>query len=169
MNQILEEAMKEKNILISEMKSIILSTNSFMNIPNSSYAPSIQSSDGNFYIYVSELSKHTSNIIVNPKISIMIIEDESKSDNLFARKRLTIECDSYKLDRNLDEWKIIIEEMQLKLGDTIKFLKDMKDFHLFKLIPESGLLVYGFGKAFRLKGKNLDEFDHLNDKGHKKN
>ena len=91
MDQILEEAMKEKNILISEMKSIILSTNSFMNIPNSSYAPSIQSSDGNFYIYVSELSKHTSNILVNPKISIMIIEDESKSDNLFECSPLILQ------------------------------------------------------------------------------
>ena len=98
----------------------------------------------------------------------MIIEDESKADNLFARKRLTMDCNAQKIERGVDEWEDTLNEMRSKLGDTIKFLKDMTDFHLFKLVPINGLLVYGFGKAFKFKDGNLDSFSHLNDKGHTK-
>jgi len=168
MDSVFKEAINEKNELILNMKSIILSTICDRNTPNSSYAPSIRGGNGDFYVYVSELSKHTRNILQNSRISAMIIEDESKADNLFARKRLTMDCNAQKIERGVDEWEETLNEMRSKLGDTIKFLKDMTDFHLFKLVPINGLLVYGFGKAFKFKDGNLDSFSHLNDKGHTK-
>ena len=89
-DDLLLKAQEAKNKLFDDMQTITLSTLSKNNEPNSSYAPSIVDSDGNFYIYISSLSKHTLNLIDNPKLSAMIIEDESKAENIFGRKRFTI-------------------------------------------------------------------------------
>ena len=43
----------------------------------------------------------------------------------------------------------------------------MEDFHLFKITPISGLLVFGFAKAFNLEGPVLVNVVHLNEKGHR--
>jgi len=168
MNKIFEEAIKEKDKLISEMRTIILSTNSKNGNSNASYAPSIIDANGHYYIFISELSQHTKNIIENSNLSIMIIEDESKANNIFARKRLTMVCDSQIIKRDSKNWSQIINKMEKKFGDTIIFLREMTDFHLFKLVPKNGLLVYGFGKAFKLLRSDLGKIDHINDKGHVK-
>tara|TARA_Y100001935_G_scaffold213733_1_gene184612 strand:+ start:453 stop:968 length:516 start_codon:yes stop_codon:yes gene_type:complete len=160
------EAKEKKNEMISSMSSIILSTISKQGEPNSSYAPSVVDCDGNFYIYISSLSKHTSNLEVNSKLSLMIIEDESKAENIFGRKRFTMDADSHIIERDSSEWRSAIDMMEQKFGDTVKFLKDMTDFHMFKIIPFSGLLVHGFARAFNFYGEGLSEIRYLNEKGH---
>ena len=57
--------------------------------------------------------------------------------------------------------------MENKFGETITYLKNMKDFHLFEMKPNTGLLVSGFGKAFNFTGEGLNDIVHLNEKGHK--
>ena len=166
MDSIIKEAKDKKNELINKMNTIILSTICKNNQPNSSYAPSITDSDGNFYIYISSLSRHTTNLISNSAVSIMIIEDESKSENIFGRKRFTMDAKASKVERDSDKWIDIINRMEKKFGETMKFLKDMTDFHMFKLEPQKGLLVHGFARAFRFSGENLNEISYLNDKGH---
>ena len=167
MNEILVEANQQRDLLINNMKSVILSTVDKSSKPNASYAPSLFH-NGSFYVYLSTLSKHSSNLMLNKKASLMIIEDESKAEKLFARKRITMDVDSTVVDRDIDEWNLIMDEMESKFGHSIKFLKDLTDFFLFSLKPQSGLLVYDFGRAFKLKGANLDEIKFLNEKGHKK-
>ena len=163
----MNEVLKEKESLINSMNSLILGTISNKNKPNSSYAPFGIDENNNFYIFISELSKHTKNMISNPSVSLMIIEDESKSQTIFARKRLTITGIASKIDRNSQDWNQKINILENKFDETFTFLKNMEDFHLFKISPSSGLLVYGFGKAFNLEGPELVNIVHLNEKGHK--
>ena len=120
------------------------------------------------YIYISDLSRHTKNLIDTCKVSIMFIEDESMADNIFARKRLTINVDAELIERKTEKWYEKINFLEDNFGETIKYLKEMNDFHLFRLIPKDALLVYGFGKAFRFTGKKLNQLKHLNDEGHKR-
>ena len=167
MNQALIDAKKEMDDLISNMKTVILGTVSKEGEPNSSYAPSIIDSNGNYFIYISNLSKHTLNLLDTPSLSIMIIDDESKTDNIFARRRLTMNASSVIVDRHSDKWNEVIAVMEDRLGETISFLKDMTDFHMFKLKPQDGLLVHGFAKAFKLSAKDFSLI-HLNDQGHTK-
>ena len=166
MSNISSEAILEKNNILSNMQSIVLSTIDSGGAPNASYAPSVIDSDGNFYIYISELSQHTRNLLVSPSVSAMIIEDESMSDNLFARKRLTIRADSNEIERDTDEWGEKMDLMEHKFGESISYLKNLTDFRMFKLKPKSGLLVYGFARAFHFTGRKLDEIKYLNEKGH---
>ena len=168
MSEILTEAETQKNNLISNMNTIIMATTDKNDLPNSSYAPSYVDKNNHFYIYVSLLSKHTKNLISNENVSFMIIQDESKADNIFGRKRLTIDATAELVDRNSRHWMKIIEKMENKFGETLSYLKNMTDFNLFKLIPSKGLLVHGFARAFTFSGEKLDEINYLNEVGHSK-
>ncbi|MBV67291.1 MAG: heme utilization protein HutZ [Candidatus Marinimicrobia bacterium] len=163
----MNEVIKEKNNLINNMSSLILGTTNNKNLPNSSYAPFGIDNENNFYIFISELSKHTKNIMLNPNVSLMIIEDESKSKTIFARKRLTITGKASIINRNEKDWNQKIKILENKFDDTFTYLKNMEDFHLFKITPISGLLVFGFAKAFNLEGPELVNVVHLNEKGHR--
>ena len=166
MNDISKEAIQQKENILSNMQSIILATVDGLGLPNSSYAPSAIDSEGFFYIYISELSKHTNNLLENSEVSVMVIEDESQSDNLFARRRFTVKATSNEVERDSDEWIQKIDMMQDKFGESISYLRNLTDFRMFKLNPQSGLLVYGFARAFNFKGTKLDEIVYLNEKGH---
>ena len=166
MDELLIEAKDRKEQIVKDFKTIILSTTNKENLPNSSYAPSAVDENGDFYIYISELSKHTSNLLSNPVASLMIIEDESNSDNIFARKRFTMTCSATEIKRDTNKWVDKINLMENKFGEAISYLKKLTDFHLFKIKPESGLLVYGFARAFNFYGEKLDQIKFLNDKGH---
>ena len=96
----------------------------------------------------------------------MIIEDESKSKNLFARKRLTMNCSSNEIIRDSEQWIDKISILENKFGEAITYLKKLTDFHLFQIEPSNGLLVYDFARAFNFEGIKLDKVVHLNDKGH---
>ena len=166
MDDITKEALSEKDKLMTSMKTIIISTINDDSIPNSSYAPAAIDEDGYFYIYISKLSQHTRNLLKNSMASLMIIEDESKSENIFARKRFTINASAEVIERESSLWFEKIQILESKFGESLTFLKKLTDFHLFKIEPKNGLLVYGFARAFKFKNKKLDQIVHMNDQGH---
>lgn len=169
MDEILKEAILQKDSIISNMNTIILSTNCHEGNPNASYAPCVRDEKGYFYIYISKLSKHANNLLQNSILSMMIIEDEASSENIFARKRLTMNCKAVEIERDSLSWIEKISLLENKFGDSVKYLKTLTDFHLFKIEPRDGLLVYGFARAFRFEGRLLDQIKFLNDKGHTTN
>lgn len=80
------------NLLINSVRTVVLGTVSSGGIPNVSYAPFVMDEAKNIYIFVSKLSVHTSNIQANARASVMLIEDETKSKQIFARRRLRYSC-----------------------------------------------------------------------------
>lgn len=97
----------------------------------------------------------------------MLIEDESIAENLFARKRLTVDCDAKLLERHSLAWRDAITRMEQRHGETMSYLKDLADFDLFCLTPSEGRLVLGFGKAYRVFGESLGEIGYVGGGGHK--
>ncbi|WP_221796742.1 HugZ family protein [Oceanobacter mangrovi] len=141
---------------ISGFNSLILATVSADGLPESSYAPFIQL-DGRFYIYISELASHTQNLLVKPVASLLLIEAEQDARNLFARKRATIQVHAQVISRDAEDWQRILDQMAEQLGDMIGLVRQLTDFHLFELQPQSAGFVVGFGKAYRLEGDGLAE------------
>ncbi len=171
-NKTLVEANEEYCSLLSAFNSIEMATVGDNGKPEVSYSPSVMDEDKNFYIYVSELSKHTENLMGHKKASIMLIEDEGISETIFARKRITFDCASSEILRKDSQWADIMDRFEHKFGPIMGQLKKMTDFHLIKLSPQNGRLVYGFGKAFDIKGAQMDKVSHVkgfNNKGHKTN
>ncbi|MBF0266616.1 MAG: pyridoxamine 5'-phosphate oxidase family protein [Gammaproteobacteria bacterium] len=151
-----KSAIKEINLLVNNRKSLFLSSYNQNQEPLASYAPYVNSDEKSFYIYISELAGHTENINNafenNKPVSLMLIEDEQESRNIFARNRLTYLCQVVLVPRDSEQWHHIMSLFREKFDQTIDVLMQLSDFKLFSLTAISGKYVSGFGKTFVLQG-----------------
>ncbi|ART83692.1 heme utilization protein HutZ [Oceanisphaera profunda] len=146
-------------------RTLVLATVDANGTPNVSYAPFALLEDG-YYILISEMARHTKNLLENPKISLMMVEDEQDSRTLFARKRLTFEATPELVQRDTPAWQAGIEALHERFQETVLGLSQLEDFHLYRLVPIKGLFVKGFGQAFAVSGDDLVDVLHLTD-GHR--
>ncbi|PRB01218.1 pyridoxamine 5'-phosphate oxidase [Chryseobacterium sp. MYb7] len=150
--------------LINASKSMILATVDAEGNPNSSYAPFVQV-DQTFYILVSFMAKHTRNLADGRKTSIMFIEDESATKQIYARERLTIEAAASQIERDSDVWNTVVTQLKEAHGKVVDVISEMGDFILIALQPVKGSYVNGFGSAYFVDA-NLEIVEHRNDANH---
>lgn len=158
---------KELMDFINSFESTVLATVNKTSTPESSYAPVLQYNH-RYYVYVSELSNHTQNLMDVPKASLLFIEPEQEAKHLFARKRASLKVNANHLSRDSDTWNEILEKMEAKFGEIIQMLRPLEDFHLFELSVAEGNYVRGFAQAYKLGGEDLSDISHINDRGHGK-
>ncbi len=159
MNNI-EKIQAEYETFTEQFQSLILCTANDKGIPNASYTPFVMDESKNIYIYVSGLSTHTQNLSANPQTSVMFIEDESKTQQIFARRRLTFDCTATLIERETDTWHQIVNQFQARFGEIVEILRGLADFRIFKLTPQEGRFVIGFGAAYSISGDNLNKLEH---------
>ena len=147
-------------------RTLQLATISSEGRPNVSYTPFVLL-EGKYYILISKIARHANNLLANPQISFMMIEDEANLKTIHARKRLTYEAEALVVERETEQWQIVVSVMKNRFGDVIEDLSSMADFILFELKPENGLFVKGFGKAFHVGDNDMFDLVHL-DQGHQK-
>lgn len=150
--------------LIERTQSIILATVDAEGIPTSSYAPFVQI-ENTFYILVSFMAKHTKNLADGRKTSVMFIEDESATKQIYARERLTIEASASQVERDSETWNTVVSQLKETHGKVVEVISEMKDFILIGLHPVKGSYVNGFGSAYFVD-ENLDILEHRNDVNH---
>ena len=156
------------NEFISNIKTAVIGTIDENGLPFSSYAPFIY--EGNrFYIYISDIATHAKNIRLNQNASLFFIEDESKSKNLFARKRISLQCTSAMIERDTQEFEKMLSLFGKKFDSSmVETLKNMTDFNLFELKVNSGEATFGFGEAYLIGGAEMNELvPRKNSGGHK--
>lgn len=141
----------------NKFRSAILGTASAKGIPQASYAPFLIDPDKSIYIYISGLSVHTENLKQTGHASVLMIEDEAETKEIFARRRLSYECVAHALPRDTGQWQGLIARFEERFGGVIGMMKDLPDFQLFCLTPQAGQFVLGFGAAYRVNGDNLNE------------
>ena len=86
----------------------------------------------------------------------MIIEDENKAKNIWARIRLKFEAQIKIVDRKENNYHKICNQIENTHGNTLNLIKQFNDFHLIKISPIKGSIITGFGKAFILDGIPLE-------------
>lgn len=151
-----DKAEHEMAELIATRQSLVLSTTDSRGNPEASYAPFISDEAGCFYIYVSALARHSSNLKKAARVSFMLIEDEAEAASIYARKRLTLTCESQLVDRESEAFGPLMDQFIERFGAVMKQLAGMKDFQLFRFKPIAGRLVLGFGAAFKVTGLQLE-------------
>lgn len=140
-----EQIIKEFNNFDKDKFSLIISTTSVENEPLTNYAPFVKSGE-DYYVSVSSNLPHYINMAQTKKAHILIIEDESSAQHIYARKRLyfsavcEVEEDEEKIFKLFDE----------RYGDKLSFLRSMKDFKIIKITPQERSLVLGFGAAYKM-------------------
>ncbi len=149
----------QSNVLeefLGNFKSLTLSTIDENNLPFTSYAPFIKH-DHKYYIYISSIAKHFTNLEKHKNVSLFFIEDENSCENIFARKRVNLQCDVKKLDRDTEEFNDLMDLFQDKHGEMISRLKTMTDFYIHEFMPNSGQAIFGFGAAYDIGGEYCEQ------------
>ncbi|ENK2092528.1 TPA: heme utilization protein HutZ [Vibrio vulnificus] len=149
-----------------ERQTLQLATVDVDGRPNVSYAPFVQNQEG-YFVLISKIARHARNLLENPQVSLMMIEDEEGAKQLFARKRLTFDAVASVIERDTQLWHQVITQMEERFGEIVSGLSQLEDFVLFNLKAERGLFVKGFGQAYQVSGDDLVDFVHLQE-GHRK-
>lgn len=155
-----EKLRQEFQALRQGLKTVQLATIGADGNPQASYAPYVWI-ENYYYLYLSELARHTRNLIANPAISLLLIEAEEKSKNLFARQRIILQAKVTRIDRETDRFQLVMAEFQSQFGGFIDVIEPLQDFHLFQIKPQSGRFIRGFAQAYDLVGPELDELKHI--------
>lgn len=162
---------KNLDEFLKDFQSLTIATIDEKGNPFSSYAPFVKKNN-KYYVYLSQMAKHTQNLSKNDKCSLFFIEDEKECENIFARKRVMIQCTSEKKVQDSEDETLILNEFRNKFGEEmINMLKNMSDFYVFEFKPFYGEAVFGFGKAYNLGGEKFNEFvvrKNTGTKGHGK-
>lgn len=143
--------------LRERIRSVLLATVGAEGGPHASYAPCLCDESDRIYVYVSSLAAHTRNLEHTPKASLLFIEDEAASANLFARRRLNLDCRVDTIPREAPSWSTTLDRMSERHGKIIATLRGLSDFRLLALTPERGSYVRRFGQAYRLHGPHLKQ------------
>lgn len=123
--------------------------------PQASYTPFVMEGDRTFYIFVSGLSSHTQNLKTTAKAGILLIEDEAQTNQIFARRRLMYDCSVKLIDRHDPQWATWADKFKARFGNLIDMLRQLPDFQIFQLTPQSGRFVVGFGAAYEVDTTDL--------------
>ena len=91
----------------------------------------------------------------------MVIADEQDTRQIFARTRATYRCMAEVVARNEALHAQILDAMEARFGNVVGLLRGLSDFVMFRLKPQSGRFVMGFGQAFVLAGEGLREVQHI--------
>lgn len=144
----------------NQFGSVVLGTASATGEPQASYAPCVIDSERNIYIFVSGLSAHTKNLHATQQASALFVEDESKTQQMFARKRLSYRCKATLLERESEQWSAIATQFLERFGNIVEVMMGLPDFRIFQLRPQTGQFVVGFGRAYQIDPENLDSLIH---------
>jgi putative heme iron utilization protein len=140
---------------INQFDSLHLATSSD-NIPHSSYSTYIIK-DNSFYIFISDIAKHSQNLKTNPYASVMFIDSEENSNNIFARSRVTIDTQANMIQKESKEYQEIIKRFINRYNQEMIQTLSSLDFNIFRLKPISMLTYFGFGKAKEITNIHLEE------------
>jgi len=144
----------ETEAFLTKQQSLMLSSVNEAGSPHASYAPFV-SHENELFIFISQLAAHTQHLLMTPKVGVLLIEDESLSDDVFARTRLSYRMQVEAVAREDAFWPHGIALLKQKLGDRIDLLSQLGDFVLFRLTPLDGRYVKGFGRAYEISPGSL--------------
>jgi putative heme iron utilization protein len=155
-----EKIKQEYQTLRESLKTVQLATTDASGNPEASYAPYVRIEQA-CYLYLSTLARHTTNLLTNPAISLLFIEGEEKSRNLFARRRIMLQGEVQIVARESPQFAKAMTEFKSRFGDFINVIEPLQDFQLFQISPKSGRFIRGFAQAFELTGPGLSEIKHI--------
>lgn len=150
----------------SQFQTLHLGTVSAQGLPEASYAPFVADA-GRYYVYLSELARHTANLRCNGRASVLFIESEAQAKQVFARQRLTLACTALEYPRATAPFERVLDRFEQRFGKLMEVIRPLSDFHLFELTPTSGSYVAGFARAYALDGADLEDLRHRNEQGHR--
>lgn len=156
----LKSIQSEFHGLLVSLKTVHLATIDGSNQPEASYTPYVEFESA-YYLFISDLAKHTINLKQNTSISLLFIEDEINCRNQFARRRIILQGKAAFVQRSDTQYQSIMAKFRDRFGDFIDVIEPLQDFNLFQIKASKGRYIRGFAQAFELSGDGLSQIQHI--------
>lgn len=102
-----------------------------------------------FYIHVSRLGKHTTDMENDPRVSLLINETDDHRADPQTLVRVSIRGMAEMLPKT-DPSYAQVKQNYLERFPEAEQLFNLGDFNIWKITPKGGRFVAGFGRAFNL-------------------
>ena len=113
-----------------------------------------------FYIHVSKLGKHTTDMEANPHVSLLITERDDDRADPQTLTRASLRGLAGLLPRT-DPGYAQVKKVYLERFPEAEQLFSLGDFNLWKITPRGGRFVAGFGRAFNLVPEALRKISSI--------
>lgn len=142
---------------IKDFQSTVIGTTDEEGLAFGSYAPFVQH-EHRFYIFISNVAQHARNLQRTQKASLLFVEDESKTEQIFARKRISLQCSSTMISRDDAKFSEVMDVFKSKFSEEmVGMLMGMQDFNLYELSTDYGEATFGFGEAYNIGGEYMED------------
>lgn len=109
-----------------------------------------------FLMHLSQLARHTKNLLANPHASLAISEPETGAENPQTLARVSIQGEVDFLPSDAPGYAEAAETYKRRFPASVP-LFDFGDFILFRLVPREARFVAGFASAHTLSVSQLKE------------
>ena len=150
----------ERDALFAAAQTILMAAPGADGIPEMGVSPVVWYA-GEMFIYPSRLSAHVRALLKAKRATFLVIEDEDRAQNIWARKRIKFNSELSEIDRKNEIFDVVCDAFASRHGPTMGLIRDFTDFHLLRLRPTDGVMVLGFAKAYQLVGPDLAVKAHL--------
>jgi putative heme iron utilization protein len=113
-----------------------------------------------FYIHVSRLGKHATDMESDPRVSLLITEMDDRRPDPQTLVRVSIRGMAEILPRT-DPGYAQVKKTYLERFPEAEQLFSLEDFNFWKITPKAGRFVAGFGRAFNLVPEALRKVSRL--------
>ena len=123
-------------------------------------AVALESDFSAFYIHISKLGKHTTDMEKDPHASLLFTEADDQRPDPQTLARVSLQGTATIVPRNDPDYARV-KEIYLKRFPEADQLFSLGDFNIWKITPKGGRFVAGFGRAFNLVAEALKKVSAL--------
>ena len=113
-----------------------------------------------FYIHVSRLGKHTTDMETDPRVSLLITEIDDNRPDPQTLARVSIRGAAALLPRTNPGYPQVRKIYLERFPEAEQFFQ-LGDFNIWQIQPKGGRFVAGFGRAFNLVPEALIKVSSL--------
>jgi putative heme iron utilization protein len=110
-----------------------------------------------FYIHASRLAQHTQDMLKDPRVSLMIAETDTGTQDPQTLARVSIRGETIAIPPTAADYEKT-KSIYLQKFPAAAFNFTLGDFSIYKIEPRTARFVAGFGKIFNL---TLDDFKQI--------
>ncbi|MEL6181835.1 MAG: pyridoxamine 5'-phosphate oxidase family protein [Myxococcota bacterium] len=107
-------------------------------------------------LHLSQLSRHTRNLLAKPQASLIISQPDPLKDDPQTLARITLTGSVEAIERDSEPWTAGRAHYLSRLPDSER-LFGFKDFILFRFTPTKARYIGGFARAFSLNADQLEQ------------
>ncbi|WP_066570372.1 hypothetical protein [Snodgrassella sp. CFCC 13594] len=158
MSALSTETLQNQVTTLLTRPGLILATTGTQGAAQASYAPFIfVAEEGALFVLLSGLAPHTQSLQRTGVADVLLLQEEAQVRNVFARARLSYAVTVQPVASDEALHDVVLTAMKAKLGATVDVLRQLPDFVLFRLQPQQGRLILGFGQAYEFTPGRLGQ------------